>query len=93
MIWFLKSHTTVGPAFFIVSNEKTGWEEIHHHKGCPSKFWFDSEQKSWILKVFYASCSAGNPGRHWIIGLKIKSYYQTLPLWWKLNQEKAVLFS
>ena len=62
-------------------------------QGVAASFGIDSEQKSWILKVFYASCSAGNPGRHWIIGLKIKSYYQTLPFWWKLNQEKAVLFS
>ena len=43
--------------------------------------------------MFYALGSAGNPGCHWIIGLKIKSYYVTLPFWWRLNQEKAVLFS
>ena len=61
--------------------------------GCHNKFWIDSEQKSWILKMFRAHSSAGNPGCHWIIGLKIKSYYQTLPFWWKLNQEKALLFS
>ena len=43
--------------------------------------------------MFYASSSVGNPGYHWIIGLKIKSYYQTLVLWSKLDQEKVVLFS
>ena len=42
--------------------------------------------------MFRDSSSAGNPGYHWIIGLKIKSYYQTLPFWWRLNEEKAVLF-
>ena len=43
--------------------------------------------------MVYASSSVGNPGYHWIIGLKIKSYYQTLVLWSKLDQEKVVLFS
>ena len=42
--------------------------------------------------MIYVSRSAGNPWSHWIIGLKIKFYYQTLPFWWKLKQEKAVLF-
>ena len=59
---------------------------------CSRKFWIDSDQKSWILKMFQDSSSAGNPGMHWIIGPKIKSYYQTLPFWWRLSQEKAVLF-
>ena len=49
--------------------------------------------KSWIMKMFRVRSSAGNPGCHWIIGLKIKSYYQTLPFWWRLNQEKALLCS
>ena len=62
-------------------------------KICFSKFWFDSEQKSWILKKFYVSSSAGNLGSHWIMGLKIKSYYQILARWWKLDHEKAELFS
>ena len=60
-------------------------------QGVPASFGLN--QKSWILKTFYASSSAGNPGSHWVIGLKIKSYYQTIPFWWKLNQEKAVLCS
>ena len=57
------------------------------------KIWFDFEQKSWILKKFHVSSSARNPGCHWIMGLKIKSYYQILALYWKLEQEKAELFS
>ena len=57
------------------------------------EFWFDFEQKSWILKKFYASSSAGNPRCLCIMGLKIKSYYQILVFWWKLDQEKAELFS
>ena len=45
-----------------------------------------------ILKMFRVQSSAGNPGYHWIIGPKIKSYYVNLAFWWRLNQEKAVLF-
>ena len=54
---------------------------------------FDSEQKNWILKKFYVSSSAGNPGCHWIMGLKIKSYYQICAFRCKLDQEKAKLLS
>ena len=39
------------------------------------------QQKSWILPNFYDSSSAGNPGCHWIMGLKIKSYYQICAFW------------
>ena len=42
--------------------------------------------KNWIFKMFRVLSSAGNPGYHWIIGLKIKSYYQTLPSWWKCEK-------
>ena len=76
--------------------------EHHHYQyflhpylytGCPSRFCIDFEQKSWIFDMSRVSSSAGNPGSHWIMGLKNKSYYQTLPFWWKLDQEKSVLFS
>ena len=30
--------------------------------GCSSKFWVDFKPKSWFLKKFYVSSSAGNPG-------------------------------
>ena len=61
--------------------------------GCSSKFWIDFKQKSWILKMFQVASSAEKPWCHWIIGLKIKSYYQTLPFWWKLDKKKAVLYN
>ena len=43
--------------------------------------------------MFHGPSSAGNPGYHLIIGIKIKSYYQTMTFWWKLNLEKAVVCS
>ena len=58
-----------------------------------SKFWIDFEQKSWILKKIYASCSAGKPWYGWVAGLKMKSYYQMYPFWWKLDQENPGLCS
>ena len=55
------------------------------------KFWFDYEQKSWVLKKFYVSSSAGKSWCRWKIGLKSKSYYQTLPFWWTSKQGKTVI--
>ena len=57
------------------------------------KIWFDFEQNSWILKKFYVSSSVRNPGCLWLMGLKLKSYYQTCPYWLTSDLEKAVLFS
>ena len=42
------------------------------------KFWINFEQDSSILKTFHVSSSAGNSGCLWMIGLKIKSYYEIL---------------
>ena len=57
---------------------------------CFSNFWIDFEQKSWILNMFYVSSSAGKSWCYWKICLKSKSYYLTLPFWWRSKQEKSV---
>jgi len=58
-------------------------------QGVPASY---GAKKVEICKMVYISSSARNLGHHWIISLKIKSYYQTLVLWSKLDQEKGVLF-
>ena len=61
-------------------------------QGVPASYGLILSQKVEICKMVYASSSVGNPGYHWIISLKIKSYYQTFVFWSKLDQGKVVLF-
>ena len=87
---------TKKPSPEAIENEKEKQVQVHlsrfsviRHTGANS--WIDSEQKSWILKLVYVSSSAGNPWCHWKIGLTIKSYYQTLVFWWKLDQKSFII--
>ena len=93
--WFLKVVCVSSSAGNSGNNSIVSLKIKSYYQTWP--FWLCYVAKNMSLfnnpDLSYVSRSARNPGCHWKMGLNIKSYYQTLLFYWKLNQEKAVLFS